>query len=113
MDKDAYIKQLEDEIVELKKRIEELERLLGMNSQNSSKPPSTNPPGVSAVLPRRRRRKRGAKNGHQPHGGFDYSGPMTEVILLGNVALRTGEKLAWSGEKMKATNCPNAEDALA
>ena len=51
MDKDAYIKQLENQIVELKKRIEELERLLGMNSQNSSKPPSTNPPGVSAVLP--------------------------------------------------------------
>jgi hypothetical protein len=34
---------------------------------------------------------------------------MTEVILLGNVALRTGEKLAWNGEKMKATNCPDAE----
>lgn len=34
MDKDAYIEQLEKEIVELKKRIEELERLLGINSKN-------------------------------------------------------------------------------
>ena len=34
MDKDAYIKQLEEEIIQLKKRIEELERLLGMNSRN-------------------------------------------------------------------------------
>ena len=67
MDKDAYIKKLEKENAELKKRIEELERLLGMNSKNSSKPPSSDPPRMPAVLPRRRRKKRGAKNGHQPH----------------------------------------------
>ncbi len=67
MDKDAYIKRLEQENAKLKKRIEELERLLGMNSKNSSKPPSSDPPGISAVLPRRRPRKRGAKNGHPPH----------------------------------------------
>ena len=67
MDKDAYIKQLENKIIELEARIEELERLLGMNSRNSSKPPSSDPPGLSVVLPRRiRRKKRGAKNGHQP-----------------------------------------------
>jgi len=40
---------------------------LGMNSSNSSKPPSTDPPGMSVVLPKRRRKKRGARNGHQPH----------------------------------------------
>jgi hypothetical protein len=33
---------------------------------------------------------------------------MTEVILLGNVALRTGKKLAWDGPNMKATNAPEA-----
>ena len=67
MDKDAYIRQLEAKIVELEKRIQELERLLGMNSKNSSKPPSTDPPAISAVLPKRRRKKRGAKNGHRPY----------------------------------------------
>ena len=68
MDKDAYIKQLENKIIQLKKRIEELERLLGMNSTNSSKPPSSDSPGMFAVLPRKlRRKKRGARNGHQPH----------------------------------------------
>ncbi|MBE3144680.1 MAG: IS66 family transposase [Planctomycetes bacterium] len=51
----------------MKKRIEELERLLGMNSMNSSKPPSSDPPNMPIELPRHRRRKRGAKNGHQPH----------------------------------------------
>jgi transposase len=74
MDKDAYIKQLEAEnaalkkrITMLEKRIEELERLLGMNSRNSSKPPSSDPPGIPVELPMRRHRKRGARHGHQPH----------------------------------------------
>jgi len=67
MDKDTYIKQLEQEIVRLKKQIEELERRLGMNSQNSSKPPSTDPPSTAVVLPRRLRKKRGARKGHPPH----------------------------------------------
>lgn len=74
MDKDAYIKQLEAENAALKqrikileKRLEELERRLGMNSHNSSKPPSSDPPGVQASLPIRRRKKRGARNGHPPH----------------------------------------------
>ena len=67
MDKDAYIKQLETENAELKKRIKELERLLGINSKNSSKPPSSDPPGMSIALSKRRRKKRGARKGHQPH----------------------------------------------
>lgn len=67
MDKDTYVKQLEEENAQLKKRIEELERLLGMNSKNSSMPPSSDPPAMSAELPRHRRKKRGARNGHQPH----------------------------------------------
>ncbi len=67
MDKDAYIKQLEEENARLKKRIEELERLLGMNSKNSSRPPSSDMRGVSAIFPKHRHKKRGARKGHQPH----------------------------------------------
>jgi len=67
MDKDTYIKQLETENAELKKRIEELEQLLGINSKNSSKPPSSDLFGMSVVLPKRRRKKRGARKGHEPH----------------------------------------------
>jgi transposase len=67
MDKDEYIKQLENKVIQLEKRIEELERLLSMNSKNSSKPPSSDTPGIPATLPKQRRKKRGAKNGHQPH----------------------------------------------
>jgi len=75
MDKDAYIKSLEEKIKTLEKRIEQmqkhienLERRLGMNSQNSSKPPSSDPPGTATVLPRKRgRNKRGARKGHPRH----------------------------------------------
>ena len=40
---------------------------------------------------------------------FDYSGSLTEAILLGNVAYRAGKKLEWDAEKLYAPNCPEAE----
>jgi predicted dehydrogenase len=49
------------------------------------------------------------KGGPAPSSNFDYAGPMTEVILLGNVAIRTGEKLNWDGQNMRATNCSEAD----
>lgn len=33
-----------------------------------------------------------------------FEGPVTEAVLLGNVALRAGKKLNWDGPKMKAIN---------
>ena len=45
--------------------------------------------------------------------GFDYAGALTEVILLGTVALRCPEKeLAWDSEQMKITNLPQANDYI-
>ncbi|MGD8499840.1 MAG: Gfo/Idh/MocA family oxidoreductase [Phycisphaerales bacterium] len=49
------------------------------------------------------------KGGKPASSNFDYAGRMTEVILLGNVALRTGKKLSWDGPNMKATNAPEAD----
>lgn len=40
---------------------------------------------------------------------FDYSGALTETVLLGNVAFRTGKKLEWDAKKLRATNCPEAD----
>ncbi|MBN1421064.1 MAG: Gfo/Idh/MocA family oxidoreductase [Planctomycetes bacterium] len=40
---------------------------------------------------------------------FDYGGALTETVLLGNVAYRTGEKLRWDAKAMKAANCPAAD----
>ncbi|NNM27982.1 MAG: Gfo/Idh/MocA family oxidoreductase [Akkermansiaceae bacterium] len=44
---------------------------------------------------------------------FDVSGPMTEAILLGTVAIRTpGETLEWDAEKLAITNHPGAHKLL-
>lgn len=49
------------------------------------------------------------KGGAPASANFDYSGLLAEVVLLGNVAILTGEKLNWNGETMKAINCPEAD----
>jgi len=37
---------------------------------------------------------------------------MTEVVLLGNVALRAGKTLSWDGANLKVTNAPEANAYL-
>jgi predicted dehydrogenase len=44
------------------------------------------------------------KPGKQPCANFAYSAPLTEMVLLGNVALRGGEPIEWDSEKMEVTN---------
>lgn len=47
--------------------------------------------------------------GGPPAGSnFGYSGPLTETILLGNVAIRAGKKIEWDGEKLRVTNDEDA-----
>lgn len=46
----------------------------------------------------------GIREGKQPGSNFSYSGPLTEVVLLGNLAIRTGYALQWDGPNMKVTN---------
>ncbi|MEZ6148225.1 MAG: Gfo/Idh/MocA family oxidoreductase [Planctomycetaceae bacterium] len=43
---------------------------------------------------------------------FSYSGPLTETVLLGNVAFRTGETIHWDSENLKATGCQAADRFL-
>jgi len=52
------------------------------------------------------------KGGPKPLANFDYAGPLTEVILLGNVAIQTGKKLTWDGPNMQVTNIPEANQYL-
>ncbi len=42
---------------------------------------------------------------------FDYAGMLTEFLLLGNIAIKTGKKLEWNGDAMKFNNNEDA-DAL-
>ena len=37
---------------------------------------------------------------------------MTEAMLLGLVALRTGEKIEWDAKKMQVTNLPKANQLV-
>lgn len=47
-----------------------------------------------------------------PQSNFAYAGPFSETVLLGNVALRLGRRLAWDGPKMQFTNVPEANQYL-
>jgi hypothetical protein len=49
------------------------------------------------------------KEGGPTTCNFDYSGRLTETILLGAVAFRTGERLDWDAAKLEARGCPAAE----
>jgi len=52
------------------------------------------------------------KGGKPASANFDYGGPLTEIVLAGNVALRTGKKLDWDGKNMRATNYPAADQYI-
>jgi hypothetical protein len=44
---------------------------------------------------------------------FDYAGPFTEAVLLGNVSLRyPGTRLLWDAPTMKVTNLPEADQLI-
>jgi predicted dehydrogenase len=39
----------------------------------------------------------------------DYAGPLTETVLLGNLAVWAGKKIEWDAKNQKATNAPEVE----
>jgi len=53
-----------------------------------------------------------SKGGPKASSNFDYGGPLTELVLLGQVAARTGGKLHWDATALKATNCAAADQYL-
>ena len=44
------------------------------------------------------------KGGEPACSNFEYSGPLTEVVLLGNLAIRSDGLLKWDGHNMRVTN---------
>lgn len=51
------------------------------------------------------------KTGSPTTCNFDYSGALTEAVLLGNIAYRTGKTVQWDAKSLRSPNCPEA-DAL-
>jgi hypothetical protein len=52
---------------------------------------------------------------HKPqncYSRFEVAAPLTEIMLLGCVALRTGKKIEWDSHKMEAKNCPEASQFI-
>lgn len=55
---------------------------------------------------------RACKGGEPAMSNFDYAGPFTEVVQLGNIALRTGKKICFDPDKFKITNDSDANKYL-
>jgi predicted dehydrogenase len=43
---------------------------------------------------------------------IDFAAPLTEVMLLGNLALRTKEKIEWDAQEMRAKGYPGADEFI-
>lgn len=52
------------------------------------------------------------KGGEPAGANFEYGAALTELVLLGPVALRTRKKITWDSAAMKATNAPEADQFL-
>ena len=50
-----------------------------------------------------------ARKPEDSKAGFAYSGPYTEALLVGNLAVRLGKPIEWDAAAMKATNAPEAD----
>lgn len=52
------------------------------------------------------------KTGGKTTCNFDYSGALTESVLLGVVSYRSGESLDWDGKNLRVTNSAKAQNMI-
>jgi predicted dehydrogenase len=55
---------------------------------------------------------RACKGGKTACSSFDYSGPLTETVLLGNVAIRLRKKIYWDANNLRCANAPEADEFI-
>ncbi len=55
---------------------------------------------------------RACRTGKAPSSNFDVSGPLTEMVLLGNVALGCDGPIEWNRDRLEITNMPEANHRL-
>jgi hypothetical protein len=48
------------------------------------------------------------KTGERAGCDFEWSGPLNDAVLLGNIALRTGKRLEWDAAKRRFTDSEEA-----
>jgi predicted dehydrogenase len=81
-------------------------RLFPTDKFANFKPPQ---PTIPASIGHHAEWIKACKDGSPTTCNFDYSGALTEAVLLGNVAYRTGQKLQWDAQQLRAANCPAAD----
>ncbi len=84
-------------------------RLLPEKDFEGFKPPK---PTIADSVGHHKEWVEACKNGGTTTCNYDYSGALTETVLLGNVAFRVGKSLEWNAKELKATNCAEAEKYL-
>jgi len=47
--------------------------------------------------------------GKQPMANFEYAAPFTEAMLLGNLAVRSGQRIEWDAANLRVTNSEAAQ----
>jgi predicted dehydrogenase len=53
------------------------------------------------------------QGGNSPMSNFpDYAGPLTETVLLGNLAVFAGKKIEWDAKEMKAKNTREVDELI-
>ncbi len=52
------------------------------------------------------------KGGAPALSNFSYAGPLTEALLLGNVAMYSDQMILWDSAGLKVTNCPEANELI-
>ncbi|MDX1946803.1 MAG: Gfo/Idh/MocA family oxidoreductase [Pirellulaceae bacterium] len=52
------------------------------------------------------------KTGGKTTSNFDYAGALTEAVLLGTIAYRSGERIEWDAANLKVTNSPAAQQLV-
>jgi predicted dehydrogenase len=86
-----------------------MHRLLPEEKFAKFEPPK---PSIPRSIGHHREWTEACKNGGPTTCSFDYSGPLTEAVLLANVAYRAGRPLAWDAAELRATNTPEVEDLV-
>ena len=52
------------------------------------------------------------KGGPAASANFEYGARITELVLLGNIAVRTRKRIRWDHAAMNAINAPEAEPLI-
>ncbi len=83
-------------------RFNDVKKSMGQGKINKTEPRSTHPNQPQQEW------THAIKNGLRTSSAFEYSVPLTEFVLLGNLAIRSGETVEWDARAMRVTNVPGA-----